>query len=131
MFGVDQAVAVADTTLRGQIFSRIDVIGAKLGVAANHLWPVLVRQSYAYAWMDVVGALVAAVIVARLYSWIPTVWKKADNDDGYFFASVFVIAGTIGGSAITVICLLGAVGRFVNPEFYALRSVVEMLTRAK
>lgn len=124
---IQQAVAVADTTLRAQVFSRIDAIGAKLGVAADHLWPILVRQSYATAVMGVIGAIFATAVAVRLYTWIPGLHAKSD-DDGYFFAEFLAVAGFIGCCALTLIFLLGAAGRFINPEFYALRSVLDMLT---
>lgn len=125
---IQQAVqAVADTSLRAEVFSRIDAIGAKLGVAANHLWPVLVRQSYADAAIDLVLGTTFALVAFRCYSWLPGLWKKSDGDDVYFMGVCLSTLGLVAATVAVVVCLSQAAGRFINPEYYALQSVLDVL----
>lgn len=132
---IQQAVQVADTTLRAQVFSRIDALGAKLGVAADHIWPVLVRQSYADAAMDGVLAIAAFVLIFKAFAWSKYWFKEAEEEkyggDFQAFAGFVCSVLTVGCVLLVVYGLGDGLRHLINPEYYALQSVLDVFRGGK
>lgn len=111
-----------------EILQRLDLLAAKLGVTAAHLWSVLVRQVYLEPIKDagyllVVGGIALGFLIAAV---------KVGKDDqdlgsGLFFASsaawfifVLILLGTIGDLAA-----------LANPEYAALHEVLKAIAGVK
>jgi len=116
--------------IKQEIFKRLDVLADKLGVAAGHLWAVLVRQALATAVADLVIVFLSAIglviaIKVFLYGW--KMGMEDDWDDGSnFFLS---LCGGIG----TVLALMGVfsylyegIMYLVNPEYFALQQILNL-----
>lgn len=115
--------AVADTTWKSAILSRVDALTAKLGVTAEHLWGVLVRQAIVQAVTDAI--LVGLLIVVGLVAYKAAVWAmgKVDDDDAWgvlLFVSIAVVIGCI--VAVPILSVV-AVREAMNPEYWAFRSL--------
>jgi len=137
MFMMNYIMAVLfDTDWKAEIFKRLDALSEKLGVAAGHLWQVLVRQGMAEA----VGSLVLAVIAliglvtaVKVLNWARTQGEakrpKTGRDEWpgqYIFWAV--ISGV--GGVFTAISLCVNLYDFtlwaMNPEYFALQKILEL-----
>lgn len=113
-----------------EILERIDAIGAKLGVAAGHLYGVLVRQATVDAWRDMILAGVFGVFVG-VCAWLVKKSIKEEfghHDDG-FIAFVSGIVG-VGLAILMFVFAYTSVGEFMNPEFYAIHNILDALKPA-
>jgi hypothetical protein len=71
-------------SLQDAIFTRLDAVAAKLGVAAGHIWPVLVRQARVDGVRDVVTGCtlaLAAYYLGKLTRYLYSVFKGNYIDD--------------------------------------------------
>lgn len=114
----------------------IEVLAAKLGTTAEHLWGVLVRQAPISGAVDLVLCIVIAVVTAW---WVALVKRKTTcppetescryptaewRGEGAFLAwFTAVIAGVLA-----MVCIIGSaqgiVAAFANPEYWALKQLV-------
>lgn len=114
-----------------EVLSRLDALAAKLGVAANHLWGVLVRQAY----VDALGSLLFALIAAALtYGFYRVVlYGRAEKwYDGYDTELAVVGTGVVGVGlvvcvVIALVQLVAGIQNVANPEYFALRHVLGAL----
>jgi len=119
-----------------KITTALEQLAAKLGVAGEHLWEVLVRQVGVTAVAHTIAWLIGAAACAFVAIHARSMWKKWDSveheKDDEPVAEIFMfILSTVG-----VTLLFGAlVGRLVpevatalaNPEYAALQNVIRML----
>lgn len=118
-------------TVGNEFLTRFDsVIGQlseKLGVAADHFWPVFVRQQVVAGVAEMCAMMVLSIIT---FSASITVfrWIKRDpefEDDGTR-AAIVVVTGVIG-ALIAVLSVVVNVTHIFNPEYHALKDLVEMI----
>jgi len=114
-----------------EVLSRLDALAAKLGVAANYLWAVLVRQAY----VEAVGALLFLVVVHLATRYALRIWRHG-RDKGWHqgeYGLPFEM-GTAIGMLMLGVCWIVAVVQVVcgvqnvlNPEYFALHQVLDAL----
>jgi hypothetical protein len=106
----------------------ITKLSETMGVALPHLWEVLVRQQY-----------VEGIIILLL--WIPTLFAaigiykllKIGTSDDFDYAEAlltFVFSALVFLVIFSVILVglsTSAIGKLMNPEYYAIKAVVEMV----
>ena len=105
-----------------EIFDRLDAIGAKLGVAANHLWPALIKQAYMDGVRDSTVAGVFLILVGASGLLVRYGFKQEDEDAfiaGNCFAVLFLL--------LFAVWAYPAIGELCNPEFYALKILRELV----
>lgn len=110
----------------------IDKLAAKLGVAAEHVYEVLVKQAIANGVANVlIGALViAAAILLSAYT-VRFVKKrlKTHGMDGVdlfvliIFCLVFIVLPVFGGIA----SVADGITALVNPEYYAIKEILDTI----
>ena len=117
--------------------SLIDKLAAKLAVPAAQLWEILTRQAKVAGLTSLLWAaawFVLAIVLAKQ-------WERAKRSDAQFEAlrkegkaygeppstSLFVVIGTILLTGIGLFWLTAAIQRLVNPQFYALKYVLDAL----
>jgi hypothetical protein len=100
----------------------LDALSARLGTPAAHLWAVLVRQAAVEFWTNTAIAVVLAMAFTFYTRWV--VRHEWDSySDSEMFAKVGV--AVLGGFTLIGICIaVSQVGYLVNPEYYALRTVL-------
>ena len=99
-----------------EIFNRLDLLAAKLGVAVSHLWSVLILQAKIDGWRDL-GLGVIFFILSLGAGWAAYLEVKKAKDYGAsgFFFVVFLCFFTAACPFIYF-----SLGAILNPEYYAL-----------
>jgi hypothetical protein len=121
-----------------QIQSMLLKVAEKLGTTAEHLWEVLVKQAQIKGYCDIFWIILLPVLFWIWYKAARYVQINSDNDkhdEGVtFFATVGLViaAGVLIILSIWTVCDLPiTIACFVNPEYVALKSLLEMLKSVK
>jgi hypothetical protein len=108
-------------------------LAGKLGTTIEHLWEVLIRQSYIAGISDILAIIIWSVI----FKWTYHVIKRKTTSSGLLSTScadwddeqakvawmVWVVFAFIAVSIVA--CSLGSIiGSLVNPEYWALNQLV-------
>jgi hypothetical protein len=107
-----------------EVLSRLDLLAEKLGVASEYIWEILIKQSsinFYIALCTLILCVILEIIAARI---------TAKSEEGlwgdtpaYFICCLF--------PGIGIFASLGAiitnVGYFINPEYYALTKIMEII----
>lgn len=112
--------------MKEELLARLDVLAEKLGVAAGHLWEVLVRQAILHGYVDLGSGLLVLSIAIPAMVWC---WRKAAEspDDVGFFRGLTAV---VGGAACAVAFYDGiryGLLELLNPEYYALKEILQAL----
>lgn len=114
----------------------IEVLAAKLGTTAEHLWGVLVRQAPISGAVDLVWCI---AIAAAAWWWVALTKRKTTRpqkteDDRYPRAEwedermAMAWVGSLMAVAFALICIIasaqGIVAAFANPEYWALKQLM-------
>ena len=110
--------------LGSSIKEAIAVIADNLGVAASHVYDVLVRQQIAEG---VTGLLApVALVIAFLVAWNLTDKDSRDFEDQRASAiAAWVISAFF--FFITLFTIPSTIQKLINPEYFALRDIAEMV----
>lgn len=107
-----------------QLNTVIDNLANKLGVAADKVWPMLIRQAHVDGAKYIIGFIVFGIIAAILWAIGIHAWRDGNEEVcGWCIAGAFVITFFWLG----VLVFGGWVTAVWNPEYYALTKVLEML----
>lgn len=115
--------------LQKEIFDRLDALAAKMGVAVEWLWPIFVRQQYVMVGPGIVLTLLAAAAGVGMAKWSKRL-KQTQGctcDDPWVGAAI--ASGVFWVATIVGLCALAFAGvpRLINPEYYALVDLVEVV----
>ena len=118
-----------------RLIPLFEKVAAKIGDGAAFSWTVLVRQQYVDAIMYGVWAVITLVLAAALL-WVgrPREHVRIRTSDDVllvkdadcWIASRLCYIGALFG-ALSIACAVAAVGRLVNPEFYAIRFLMGLV----
>ncbi len=106
----------------------IDHLAAKLSVPTAHLWGVLQRQVIVDAMQCGIFAALLGVSFGLFLSRRAKVhaWAAEESFDGGL-GLTFYYAGTVASLAGGMLLLVAALGRVMNPEYYALSDILSAL----
>jgi hypothetical protein len=117
--------------MKEELLARLDLLAAKMGVAAEHLWEVLTRQGIiegieAIIWLPI--ALLVMRFSAKTFTQAVYDANKASYDeDGRHIAKAILCAAGLVVSGIITICAAAGIKYLFNPEYYALKQILDML----
>jgi hypothetical protein len=124
-------IVPAMAKLIDKITPAITALSQKLGTTAEHLWIILVKQSYNIAIGN--GVIIIAAFLGLYVAWrLTNVWQKKIVDDGWNkegwggIIAVRIVAGVVSILVITT-NTLNMVQRLINPEYYALATVLNYI----
>ena len=112
--------------MQDEILKRLDALAQKLGTTAEHLWAVLIRQSYIEGVEDVavgVGCVFAFLFCLRQYL-NP---REGSDEDVTLCIRIVCILAMVALGIAGMSCLYGAPGELGNPEYRALQEVFKAL----
>ena len=117
--------------ISGQVMSVINQIAEKFGVAAEKVYPLLVKQAQYHATMDMVWIIVLSILLVA--SIIGTVWfiKKVWQDCEDIGLTAIVAMIPMICIAVLVVPLVDCVTEFiqikVNPEYFIFQMVSKLI----
>jgi len=105
----------------------IEGIAQKLGVAAEHLWGVLVRQAWVVGIIDIIGVIIGLIFIGIGIKYIPSLWKGSNEYKDLSFYDVVGVVLTIIALASLIIVplsLISGIMHLMNPEYYAFTDII-------
>lgn len=120
-----------------KLSEAVKVMADKLGVAAEKLYPILIKQAYVegyinlfYAIMCLLLALVVILIVKHLLkkrNMYKQTNKYNSEDDTYAYGALFASFIATILIVITAGCANWAVRALYNPEWYAIKMILDLV----
>ncbi len=114
-----------------QVMTRIDVLAAKLGVTAEYLFGIYVKQAYINSMVGISGTVIVFVLLLGMIPVSMWLCKKIKNKE---ICSDWHSAWAAPGGILLFIFLLslafglnGIVSGFVNPEHYAFKEILKSI----
>lgn len=118
--------------MNAELTKYIDQMAAKLGVAASHVYEIVIRQTVISGIVNTVLQvfIMIAIYVAFRKGWRYSrdKWREWDDHDNAFLATtVWVVGGIVCGAAFIgcLITLPNAIMSIFNPEYYAIKTILE------
>lgn len=110
--------------MQDEILQRLDALAAKLGVAGEGLWEILVLQAKISGIVDLIWVPILALLAfgaIRLMKWAED--QASDWDGVMVLSCVVIFASTI---ALPFLFTAG-IKELLNPEYYALNKILTIL----
>ena len=126
----DQVVPAMDRFI-DKISPAIAALSEKLGTTAEMLFGVLVKQSYNYAIGNLIIIIFASIgLYFAFYG--ANIWKKKIVDegwhkDGWGGLIAIKISASIIGTIIITANTINMIQKLINPEFYALHTILQYI----
>lgn len=116
--------------LPDEIAELLKRLAQALGTTVEYLWPVIVRQQYVvaaqYAGFVLLVGLPALYLV--WYGWRTWLkWEPTIDPEDKVWIAVPLGLITLVANFVIAVFLGGAIGRVINPEFYALQWVLSQI----
>lgn len=111
--------------MNDEILKRIDALATKLGVTADHIWAVLVKQAGVEFKEWIVWAslwFILSICLAYSARWIYKKFEKTEPELFMFAAAPGAIALVLGLG-----CLGNTMTLVLNPEYWALTQITKMI----
>jgi len=119
--------------MQAELLKRLDALTAKLGITAEQLWAILVRQARIEAVVGIICLLFSLLAVAGLAYWWVNALRRNRGEFPYDANAFEVVA--LGGSSLVVgifatasiVNAFGLPGLLLNPEYWAFREVMRLV----
>lgn len=111
----------------------IDKLAAKLGVAAEHVYGVLVKQAVVggvISTVMMISAIIVAALLMKSFSKKSREFQKRFGDDD---TNPYQILQWGTGLLTAVLCIVSLVngpemiGKIINPEYYAIKEILDTI----
>lgn len=121
-----------------KVTEYIDAMAVKLGVAAEHVYEILVRQQYVEGITVLIGCLLFVVVslfIARKTTELTSV--KREERKGKYVSEIsedlalvaYVLSWTVFFIAllVSVFAVPDCIAQFINPEYYAIKEILDTI----
>ena len=113
-----------------KIIEYIDALSVKLGVAAEHVYEVLVRQKIVEG--IVYSIVILVVLIASIVAFkksLQSYFNEQDLDKtfGFGLASIVFGAVLVISLIVTIAGLPGQILKIYNPEYYAIKTILDAI----
>jgi hypothetical protein len=117
----------------------IDAIAAKLGVAAEHVYGILVRQQYVEGITTILGSLIFVAVtffISRKVTELTRNMREEAKKKSYTDVSddMVVVACVLGWIVFFLSLIFAAfaipdsIAQLVNPEYYAVKEIFDVIS---
>jgi hypothetical protein len=117
-----------DPLIQQQVIDGLKLLGEKLGAGAQHFWPVLIRQKV----LDGIECLLGAVLLSPSFLFVRRMWNAACEADDREYECGCRVAAIVAIFLIgisTFVLLINGADLLLNPEYWALKSLTDMLIK--
>ncbi|WP_188069031.1 hypothetical protein [Brevibacillus brevis] len=107
----------------------IEQMAAKLGVAAEHVYGVLLTQMVAEGVVYIIGSLIYLVFFAVLVRWMYSKHVETRNNYESDWGIAFPLFSIFGGVVAIAALMMAFTGLLyvMNPEYYAIREIMNVI----
>ena len=114
--------------MQEEILTRLDALTEKLGVAAQELFAIYVRQA-PLEFADVVGVVIGLAVVGLLFKYSLSRMAQEDqfDDSGWFMVVILSCIALLIFGVFVVAESTEAVKAVLNPEYYAITHLGQLL----
>lgn len=112
--------------IQSKVVNILDTLSAKLGVASEHLWGVMVKQAYVGGISNILSVILVVVNIFIFMKFVKFATKEELLED-YFV----VFFGCFVWGIITIVLVVSgffgifeAITQLVNPEYWVLREIL-------
>lgn len=116
--------------IQAEVLTRLDAVAAKLGVGAEHLWEIFVRQSVTSGYVKLgTFLLVIAVFATTALVSHRKFFKATNKDVKDTLAMVFWVSMVLTciASFVFSVQLNNIIPHIVNPEYFAWKEIQQIL----
>lgn len=115
-----------NSNIADQIMSIINQMAEKLGVAAEKVYPVLIKQAYVEGVKDIIWIFFGICLTSiGVYFAGNAIRNKSNSDQEIvIFTNICLI---IIGLVFTIITINDAITAFVNPDWYVFNTLLKQL----
>jgi hypothetical protein len=98
----------------------IDMISQKLGVAADKIYPVLLKQAQYDMVMDIIWSVIGSILLIIAITLTIKIRKiiKTDDEVLILISIIGIVVGYFVGILITIICIPNIIQIIINPQYY-------------
>lgn len=112
-----------------QTYQLIEKLANKLGVTADHLWSVLVRQAPIEACIDAFQIIILFVTAYFFAQKAIAVWKLNSHERGHEWLAVILTIVAINFGILSIGCAWYGGSEIIsalsNPEYWALKQIIK------
>jgi hypothetical protein len=119
--------------IANKVLDMLQVLAAKLGTTVEHVYGLAVRQAMIVGVQDLVWGIglgcTAFLLSRKSYKW----WL-AYREDAYAahdLKAIFSGIGAVIAAVVAFVCLSEALPHLLNPEFFAVRFILQSLGGGK
>ena len=114
--------------MQEEILTRIDALAEKLGVAAQELFAIYVRQA-PLEFVDVAAVAVVLIIIGLLfkYSLSKMIKEEQFDDSGWWIVTGVTCVALFIFVAVEIGETAQAIKAVLNPEYYAITHLSELI----
>ena len=106
--------------MEDELMGLVSQLATWIGDVAPEVWAIMLKQAMVQGWKNVFGAVIALVsLIVSIVAMVKN-WENHDIDGGFCFLIMF---GILAGAGVFITCSLAAIGRLVNPAYYALLNI--------
>ena len=116
-----------ETDIPQEVFSRLDALAAKLGVAVDQLWEVLVSSQSRYVFQPIgwfIASLMVMLVAYVVGTWVAQLDQDEDSKRIALMIGVILAAFVFLG---VVVDGIAAIQHLIYPEYYALQEILQVL----
>ena len=118
-----EAITIVET-LAIKLENGLTILAQQFGVGADHFYPIIVEQQVVSGWLWV-GISIPLLIIATFFI-IVSFQQVKEGKDIFSSVTAGLIFYLVAGTTIAV-----NIGSIINPEYYALHEVMNMLQNLK
>jgi len=117
---------MSDNTMQ-EILKRVDALAAKLGVTADQLWGMLMKQASVELWSSLLWImLLSLLLVASVFATSRAARRMAKDKDtaNDFLLMIGGLLGIVVGTIGIAVTLSAIPTLIFNPEYWALKQLI-------
>ncbi|NMF00040.1 hypothetical protein [Aneurinibacillus aneurinilyticus] len=114
-----------DDKIVNKAFEYVDAVAQKLGVAADYVYQLLVKQQIISA---VPGLVIGLIFMIASYFLLKKSIPLLIDDDLDFFGFMSSVLGITVCAVTGVIIFFDNIGPLINPEYYAIKEIMSFVS---
>lgn len=120
------------TKIYEQATAYIESMAKSLGVAAEHVYGILVKQQVAEGIATIALMPLALIILSVILTKLVKALKKYDGwDNTHIMIPTVLVACVLGVASIVALVMIpGGLMKIMNPEYYAIQEIMDVIKGA-